>query len=232
MLATKNLHLLALQSVTIDIDNQTFVSNNTSVVKTLGVHLDPNLSMGSMISNCVSVCYFNLKNLQTIRNSLDQNTKIFLVKTLILNRLDYCNILLANATATNIQRLQRVLNACVRFIFNLRKSDHVTNYAKQCHFLPVKYRIRFKSCVTVFKMANECAPEYLSPFVQYNLPARDNLRSNNDVLIFKLPRCEKSIKYKMISDWNTLPAHLRYITSLEDFKANLKTHLFRIAYDS
>ena len=104
-------------------------------------------------------------------------------------------------------------------------------FSKRCHFLPVKYRIIFKSCVTVFKMANGHAPEYLSPMINYNSPRRDNLRSNSDILIFKLPSCVKSLQFSMLSDWNALPASLRYLTSLNDFKAQLKTHLFEIAYN-
>ena len=32
--------------------------------------------------------------------------------------------------------------------------------------------------------------------------------------------------------WNSLPADLRFCSSLDIFKKTLKTHLFKIAYDS
>ena len=222
---------MSLFDVSIDVDGEVFCSNSTVTVKTLGIYLDSNLSMDANVSRCISSAYCNLKSLQSIRHCLDISKKTLLVTSLVLSRLDYCNILLANTSSGNIRKLQRVLNACVRFIFSLRKRDKgITEFAKKCHFLPVKQRIIFKSCVTVFKSLNGLAPDYLAPMINYNFPTRDNLRSGNDVTILRLPICNKTLQYAMIDNWNNLPVTLRYETSLNQFKTNLKTHLFRIAY--
>ncbi|KAJ4441497.1 hypothetical protein ANN_11353 [Periplaneta americana] len=46
--------------------------------------------------------------------------------TLVLPHFDYCDILLTNLNSNLAQTLQRVHNACIRFICNIRKYDHIT----------------------------------------------------------------------------------------------------------
>ena len=50
--------------------------------------------------------------------------RIMLVRNLILSKLDYCNAIRANIPKYLINILQRVLNASVRFIYNIKKHDH------------------------------------------------------------------------------------------------------------
>ena len=73
-----------------------------------------------------------------MRYYLGTETKRMLVNANILSRLDYCNILLSGSCASLLDRLQRIINASVRFIFNLTSHQSVTEYTKQCHFLPVQ----------------------------------------------------------------------------------------------
>ena len=76
--------------------------------------------------SCVKSCYFNLHKLKSIRHYLDEKTKIKLVLTFTLSRLNYCNILYANANKGDIKYMQKVVNASVRFIYNLSRRTHVT----------------------------------------------------------------------------------------------------------
>ena len=68
-----------------------------------------------------------------------------LVQNLILSKVDYCNATLANISKYLINKLQRVMNAGVRFIYNIKKHDHISYYLKKAHFL----RIDFKLCTQV-----------------------------------------------------------------------------------
>ena len=183
-----------------------------------------------MVSQCIKTCYANLKQFQSIRHSLNRETKLMLVTSCILGRLDYCNILLANSSKTLIKRLQKVVNASIRFICNLKMIQSVTPYMKQCHILPVEQRIKFKSCTLMYKIINGLAPEYLSTMVFPEAGNRDNLRSGTDLLCMKLPNCSKCIQYSMIQNWNELSYELRSQENLSKFKKKLKTHYFTCAF--
>ena len=215
--------------------------NNCSVppsesVISLGVNITNTLDYSKFISKKVQSCSFHLKNLYHIKNSLPIDTRIILVTNIILSNLDYCNSLLIGATNKDIKPLQRVMNRSLRFIFNIKRIDHVTPYAVKAHFLPVIYRIQFKVCLMAFKIINGMSPDYLSEGLDMFQPTTAiNLRwaHGRDQFMFKLPPMthQRNLPiYNLITNWNALPYQIRTIDKLGKFKTMLKTHLFSKAY--
>ena len=84
-----------------------------------------------------------------------------LVCNLILSQIDYCNVLLANASNKDLKPLPKTINDAVRFIFDLKRNDHVTLYLICLHFLSVQYRIAFKLCLIAYKLLHGRARTYL-----------------------------------------------------------------------
>ncbi|KAJ4428820.1 hypothetical protein ANN_25813 [Periplaneta americana] len=56
-------------------------------------------------------------------------------QTLVMPYLDYCDVLYSDLSVELSLRLQRVHNACVRFIFNSRRYDHVSEYFSYLGFV-------------------------------------------------------------------------------------------------
>ena len=136
--------------------------------------------MKKFIQRKVQVCNFKLGNLVFIQNSIPFKIRITLVTNLILSNLDYCNSLLACSNENALKPLRLVLNRAVRFIFNLRKRTHITHFLKRLHFLPIQYRIIFKTCLLAFKIFHGMAPEYLqSKFAKFVRTTTSNLRDNS-----------------------------------------------------
>jgi len=50
-----------------------------------------------------------------------------LIVALVISRLDYCNAVLVGLLAYLTRRLQSVLIAAARLVFNLCRSDHITD---------------------------------------------------------------------------------------------------------
>jgi len=67
-----------------------------------------------------------------------------LVVRLVLSRLDFGNSVLVSIPACLLRRLQSVLNAGARLIFQLRRSDHITDALVSLHWLRVPERIQYK----------------------------------------------------------------------------------------
>ena len=62
-----------------------------------------------------------------------------------------------------VHKLERVLNACIRFICNISMNNHnLLPYYKECHILPIQYRIKYKLCLIAFKIVNNLEPQYLT----------------------------------------------------------------------
>ncbi|CAJ0966102.1 unnamed protein product [Ranitomeya imitator] len=86
-----------------------------------------------------------------------------------------------------------------------------------------------------YKAIHNLSPPYICDLVSRYLPTR-NLRSSQDLLLYS-PLTSSS--HNRIQDfsrvspllWNPLPQHIRLQPTIETFKKNLKTHLFRQAYN-
>ena len=153
------------------------------------------------------------------------------MKSHILSKMDYCNILLCTLSENQLQPIQKVLNYALRFAYNLKGRDSASQYLKNAHILPVKFRIMFKSCVMVYKILNGSSPEYLKDFVTVIPPNHRYLRSSNDLYRLSDSPFGSCIRNSMIRNWNNLPMDIRFCQTLGSFKKLLKTHYFRIAFE-
>ena len=63
-----------------------------------------------------------------------------------------------------MRRLQSVLNAAARLIFNLKCSDHITDALVSLHWLRVMKRIQYKISVLSYKVLHDTAPPVARPW--------------------------------------------------------------------
>ena len=110
------------------------------------------------------------------------------------------NILLSTLSENQLQPIQKVLNSAMRFAYNLKGRDSVSEYLKNAHILPVKFRIMFKSCVMVFKILDGSSPEYLKDLVTVIPPNPRFLRSSNDLYRLSDSPFSNCIRNSMISN--------------------------------
>ena len=149
-----------------------------------------------------------------------------LVCNLILSQIDYCHVLLANASNKDLKPLPKTLNDAVRFIFDLKWNDHVTPYLICLHFLPVQYRIAFKLCLIAYKLLHGRARTYLinmfqsfSPTTSLNLQVRcghDKLMLETKFFCRNQPRI--CILKKICTTWNKLLYTVRMEENFKTFK--------------
>ena len=86
-----------------------------------------------------------------------------------------------------------------------------------------------------YKALNGLAPVYLKDLLRYN-DSRRTLRSSKNMLLNE-PRAnlktygERTFSVAAPRLWNKLPLQIRFSSSEAAFKANLKTYLFKRAFD-
>ena len=130
-----------------------------------------------------------------------------------------------------LKRLQKLVNASVRFIYNVRRSASTTEYLKKAHILPVRYRIQYKLCLLVHKIQHGPAPSYMSSLLHPRAVNRVNLRSSADDTVMETSYSQGTIACCMCEAWNALPIHLLNISKIESFKNSLRTHYFIVAFE-
>ena len=201
-------------------------------VRNLGVMLDSRLTMSAHTSAVCRSCFFQLRQLRTVKQSLTSDAVCTLVQAFVHSRLDYCNSLLAGVADVHLQRLQSVQNAAARLVSGTPRREHITPVLRELHWLRVSERIDFKIAVLVWKCIHGRAPAYLSDLCRplAGIPGRRQLRSSSssDLLV---PRSRTATGQRAFAIygpalWNRLPASLRSPElSLFTFRRNLKTHL-------
>lgn len=80
----------------------------------------------------------------------------------ITSRLDYCNALYAGVSQASLRELQLVQNAAAQLLSNSPRYAHITPVLCSLHWLPIQYRVKFKTCLFIFKAVHRLAPPYLS----------------------------------------------------------------------
>ena len=99
-------------------------------------------------------------------------------------------------------------------------------------------RILFKILILTYQAYHRTAPQYLCDLIMPYSNAR-NLRSDNMLLIAQChPRAklksyrERLLQYAAPAEWNKLPPLIRKSSSLDIFKTQLKTFLFKSTMES
>ena len=118
----------------------------------------------------------------------------------------------------------------IRLVTRTKKLEHISPVLYDLHWLTVKNRIIFKILLITFKALHGLAPGYLSDLITPYRPSR-SLRSMVANLLI-LPKCrtktygERAFAVAGPTLWNSLPQFMRELTSVNQFKAHLKTYLF------
>ena len=178
-----------------------------------------------------------LRRLRAIRRSVPDSVFQSLVVSLVLNRLDFGNAMFAGLPAQQYRRLQSVLNAAARLIYQRRRFDHVTPLLRDLHWLKVPERVAYKLAVTVYRCLNGMAPPYLSLHGLQRvaeLNRRPLHSSVSNALVVPSTRLvtvgDRAFPIAGSRLWNSLPIDVTSATTLPVFCSRLKTYLFSVSF--
>ena len=195
-------------------------------VKNVGVWLDEQLNLNSHVNKIVSHCYKLLKDIGRVRNVISDKHSEMLVHAVTSSRIDYCNSLFYNMPRENLYKLQKVQNAAARLVTRKGKRESISSTLTGLHWLNVDSRIIFKMILIVYKVVKGLCSENLKVSYKFH-----NCRPNDFLLLetrsvkTKYGGC--TFEYAGSGLWNALPLELRTVESIEIFKKQLKTLLFK-----
>ena len=206
-------------------------------VKNLGVILDAEMSMRPRVNQIVKSAYYHLRAISRIQRHLDHKTRVSIVQTLVISRLDYANSILAGLPQTLLRKLQLVQNNAARLVSRTRRREHITPVLRQLHWLPVHKRIAHKILMLVYKsLRSNTAPAYIRDMLEVYEPAR-TLRSSNAVApqlnVPRTHRCAGDRAFAVAAPvlWNNLPVKAQQSCSYASFKKAVKTFFFIQCYE-
>ena len=127
-----------------------------------------------------------------------------------------------------------------RLVLKTRKWDPMMPLLNELHWLPVKFRCQYKIATFAYHHFDGTLPSDLSAslhsaqniYIKHHKPSNPQVRSfwKSQSAIWNLLLHEHSFSFIAPSVWNLLPASLRNLPTLSDFKAELKTYLYGQAF--
>ena len=200
------------------------------MLKVLGVTLDSTLTFDDHANNVVRSCNFHVRALWHLCPRLSLDVAKTMTASIVGSRLDYCNALYYGAAQSTMNKLQRVQNNLARVVCDVSwRQAHSADLLRDFHWLPVRnlQSSKLRHCVIDHaSMVNRHT--FQVPLVPYT-PSRNLRSSNSDRLNEPLARHatgERRFSHYAPRVCNSLPITVRSASTLDTFKARLKTYLY------
>lgn len=125
------------------IENQKITASNT--LKNLDVTFEPSLRYSLHVSQCIWNGYATLKMIYSNRRVLNYPTKSLLCQTLVLSKLNHCDVLYnASLRFGDTKKIQVLQNSCLRLMFGIRRGAPITHKRKDIGWLDMKGERKLK----------------------------------------------------------------------------------------
>lgn len=210
------------------------IINLNSTGRNLGLIFSSDFSWVAYTNHIHNKVYRSFHSLKHLQNFLPFKTKISLVQTLIFPIIDYADSCYPDATEEILDRLERLQNVCIRYIFGLRKFDHISSFRKKLGWLPIRLRRNSRLLSLLYNILfNPSYPSYLRDRFDFlyplDLPCRPCVRNLLRVPVHNTSYFSSSFSVRAVKLWNSLPHSIRTSESLDIFKNRLKQYYLSIA---
>ena len=179
----------------------------------LGILLDSTLSYRQHISSVIRTVLHKVTLLSKVKRYLNNDVALQIYKSMILPYIDYADVIFAKSGVTELNKLQRLQNRCLK-ICSSRDKLYSTDAVHKSSSVPFLVDRR-KAHVLNFMYKRQTRKDLLN--------VREIRTRAHDAPLFNVtvPRCEtfkRSIGYFGSVAWNSLPPALRNTNSYLAFK--------------
>lgn len=186
--------------------------------KNLGVIFNSTLTWDDHVISLIQRIYYSLRSLSIVKHLTPINTRYKLVRSLIEPQFTYCDVVFNSLGSRSSRILQVAFNACLKYIFNLRRYDHVSEHSSKLFGCTLSEYLDLRLLVFMFNLLKYQKPKYL--FDKLTLSSSQRTR-NVMVIQHRTNSGHNSILGRGIRMWNQLPLNLKIINSFEGFKSGV-----------
>ena len=229
ILGSKNNISKLKQTVLPPVTMNNVVIERVTEIRNLGVTFDETLSWEKHINNIVSKAYGKLRQAYRHIRFLSIESRKTIVESYVLSQFNYCDVILQNITKELSDKIQKVKNACIRFIYNLKKYDHLTLHSNKLHTLNMENRRLLHSLTIVHNIVNKRAPNYLVNRIIFNRNVHNHNTRNRDFIVVARSRTnygQNSFFNRICKLYNDLTKKLKIDSDIStlSFKNKIKKY--------
>lgn len=203
----------------ISIDNRKI--EIVSTAKNLGIVFNSYLTWSNHISTLVGQSYVKLRTLWSTQSFVPQRVRMLLAKAYLIPKLLYGCELFSSCDSESTRKLNVLYNNIIRYVFGLRKYDHVSSYARSLYGVSFENLLKIRTLLLLHKIIYTEKPKYLHNQLQF---ARSNRGKR---LILPMHRClvsEWQFLVTAVRLWNTLPHSQQLLSNATHFRKFLFQH--------
>ena len=187
--------------------------------------MDSRLSWETHVGRMASRVFYTLSLLNRFKKYASLDLRLYLVRTLIIPIFLYSDIVYFPAlTGVAFRRLELAFNACVRYVFDLRYFDHVSEHAGNILGQDLFTHLEIRLAVFIHRVYLLSAPVYLSSYLNLGISSRHRLFSAPGPIPRTSLRNDSTI-YRGIRLWNFLPAAAKESRTISSFKKEAERYL-------
>lgn len=205
-----------------------FVENH----KHLGLILSSNAKWHEHIENISSSVSKILGIMRSIKFRLTRKALNNVYISYVRPILEYASVVWDGCTAYEKTRLEQIQYEAARIVTGLTRSVSVNKLIKEIGWLPLSERRLFQKVVLMYKIKNDIAPEYVCNLMPPTVANRTvyNLRNVEDISVLnrRTEIFSRSFIPSTITYWNSIPLSIRNADSINSFKSQLKTSIFKV----
>ena len=192
---------------------------NVDKYKYLGVTLDKEMSLSSLLTDVKKNVLNKLFNLRKLRYYIDEKTSLSIYKQTILPILDYAGFMLISCNKSDRHDLQVIQNDALRTCYNVKRRDRlsVSSMHKRANLIGLEQRRTFQLLGLMYLHKDDAC----------NLTVANRQTRAADRIQFRVERynsCKYKNRpfYKGVELWKLLPRDISVSESLFQFKHALK----------
>ena len=185
----------------------------------LGIHVQSDMKWSKQIDVLKSKLKDRLTGLSKVRNIVSSlKLRKTIAEGIFTSILVYCVPLWGGCAKGELQQLQVIQNIAVQHVLRLPRRSSRREMFKSIGWLTVNQLVFFHTVMAVYKIRRTGEPEYLAEKLR-----QDNYRGGLVVPATNLSLAKNSFCFRGADYWISLPAAVRNLTRISQFKRALRT---------
>ena len=174
--------------------------------KCLGVIIDRRLNFGPHIDSVHARVYGILRRLYSTCFYFPKWIKFRIAYALLMPLVSYALEVISGTVYYNVLQLKCIVNSIIRYVYNIRRRDHVSPFVKQFLGLPFERYIDLRNLLFFYKIIKTGIPLPLCDMFKFTRSTR-----NTQIVLPRIfnSQFEKSFIIRVARCWNFLPVDLR-----------------------
>lgn len=174
--------------------------------KHLGVILDSRLSFEPHINSLCSRVLYICRRLYSTNMFFPPHVKCILARALLMPHFLYGLEIISGTTSLYVTKLKQILNSIVRYAYNVRRREHISQYVKMflgCSFYSF---IKYRNIFLFYKVIKSGIPHSLRNQFVFSHSSRNK---QIKIPMIRNSLFERSYAIRVARCWNGLPHELR-----------------------